>query len=154
MFGELSIFDPGPRSSTATALTAVTAASMDRNVVWKWVADHPEIADRLLRTLARRLRRTDHDLSDLIFTDVPARIAKLLLRLAQQFGIREDGETRLTHDLTQQDIAQLVGSSRDTVSSAGRSVHVSWLRSTATGQVPAGAKTTSKRAFDQVRSPS
>ena len=55
----------------------------------------PEVAQRLLRVLSRRLRRTDHDLSDLIFTDVPARVAKLLLRLAQQFGIQEDGETRL-----------------------------------------------------------
>jgi CRP/FNR family transcriptional regulator, cyclic AMP receptor protein len=115
MFGELSIFDPGPRSATATALTDVSALSMDRKVVWEWLAEHPEIAERLLRVLSRRLRRTDHDLSDLIFADVPARVAKLLLRLAQQFGIQEDGATRLTHDLTQEEIAQLVGSSRETV---------------------------------------
>jgi CRP/FNR family transcriptional regulator, cyclic AMP receptor protein len=115
MFGELSIFDPGPRSSTATALTEVSALSMDRNVVWEWLAEHPEVAERLLRVLSRRLRRTDHDLSDLIFSDAPARVAKLLLRLAQQFGIQEDGATRLTHDLTQEEIAQLVGSSRETV---------------------------------------
>jgi CRP/FNR family transcriptional regulator, cyclic AMP receptor protein len=129
MFGELSVFDPGPRSSTATALTDVTALSMDRTVVWEWVADHPEIADRLLRTLARRLRRTDHDLSDLIFTDVAARVAKLLLRLAQQFGIQEDGETRLTHDLTQEEIAQLVGSARETVNKALTDFHRrGWIR--------------------------
>jgi CRP/FNR family transcriptional regulator, cyclic AMP receptor protein len=129
MFGELSIFDPGPRSSTATALTDVSALSMDRNVVWKWLADHPESAERLLRTLARRLRRTDHDLSDLIFTDVPARVAKLLLRLAQQFGIQEDGETRLTHDLTQQEIAHLVGSARETVNKILTDFHRrGWIR--------------------------
>lgn len=60
MFGEISIFDPGPRSSTATALTDVSALSMDRNVVYEWLADQPEIAERLLRVLARRLRRSSY----------------------------------------------------------------------------------------------
>lgn len=115
MFGEISIFDPGPRSSTATALTDVSALAMDRTVMWEWLADHPEIVERLLRVLARRLHRTDHDLSDFLFADVPARVAKLLLRLAKQFGIQEDGAMRLTHDLTQEEIAQLVGASRETV---------------------------------------
>jgi CRP/FNR family cyclic AMP-dependent transcriptional regulator len=115
MFGEISIFDPGPRSSSATALTDVIALSMDRIVVWEWLADHPEIAERLLRVLARRLRRTDNDLSDFLITDVPARVAKLLLRLTKQFGIQEDGAMRLTHDLTQEEIAQMVGASRETV---------------------------------------
>jgi CRP/FNR family cyclic AMP-dependent transcriptional regulator len=115
MFGEISIFDPGPRSSTATALTDVSALSMDRTVMWQWLADHPEIAERLLRVLARRVHRNDHDLSDFLLTDVPARVAKLLLRLAKQFGIQEDGAMRLTHDLTQEEIAQLVGASRETV---------------------------------------
>jgi CRP/FNR family cyclic AMP-dependent transcriptional regulator len=115
MFGEISIFDPGPRSSTATALTDVSALSMDRNVVWGWLADHPDIAERLLRVLARRLRRTDHDVSDFLLTDVPARVAKLLLRLAKQFGVQENDAIRLTHDLTQEEIAQLVGASRETV---------------------------------------
>lgn len=115
MFGELSIFDPGPRTSTATALTDVSALSMDRDVLRGWVAEHPEIAERLLRVLARRLRRTDHDLSDLIFTDVAGRTAKQLLRLAQQFGIQEDGATRVNHDLTQEELGQLIGASRETV---------------------------------------
>jgi CRP/FNR family transcriptional regulator, cyclic AMP receptor protein len=115
MFGEISIFDPGPRSSTATALTDVSALSMDRNVMWGWLADHPEVAERLLRVLARRLRRTDHDVSDFLLTDVPARVAKLLLRLAKQFGVQENDAMRLTHDLTQEEIAQMVGASRETV---------------------------------------
>jgi CRP/FNR family transcriptional regulator, cyclic AMP receptor protein len=129
MFGELSILDPGPRSSTATALTEVSALSMDRNVVWEWLTEHPEVAERLLRVLSRRLRRADHDLSDLISTDVPARVAKQLLRLAQQFGIQENGATRLTHDLTQEEIAQLVGSSRETVNKVLTDFHRrGWIR--------------------------
>src|ERR1700682_6117229 len=62
MFGELSIFDPGPRTSSATTITEVRAVSMDRDALRVWIADRPEIAEQLLRVLARRLRRTDNNL--------------------------------------------------------------------------------------------
>ena len=54
MFGELSIFDPGPRTSSATTITEVRAVSMDRDALRAWIADRPEIAEQLLRVLARR----------------------------------------------------------------------------------------------------
>jgi CRP-like cAMP-binding protein len=114
-FGELSAFDPGPRTSTATAITEVCAVPVDGAVLRSWVADHPEVADRLLRVLARRLRRTDDILCDLILTDVPGRTAKQLLGLAQRFGVQEDGAIRVAHGLTQEELAHLVGSSRETV---------------------------------------
>ena len=118
MFGELSIFDPGPRTSTATTVTDVRAYTMDRNALREWIAQRPEIAEQLLRVLARRLRRTNNLLADLIFTDVPGRVAKALLQLAQRFGSQEAGLLRVTHDLTQEEIAQLVGASRETVNKA------------------------------------
>ncbi|MDT5107495.1 MAG: family transcriptional regulator, cyclic receptor protein [Mycobacterium sp.] len=71
-----------------------------------------------VRVLARRLRRTDNNLADMIFTDVPGRVAKQLLLLAQRFGTQEGDAMRVTHDLTQEDIAQLVGASRETVDKA------------------------------------
>ncbi|WP_210687276.1 Crp/Fnr family transcriptional regulator [Mycolicibacterium sp. GESEQ-9] len=118
MFGELAIFDPGPRTSTVTALTEVKAVMMSRSVLRSWIADRPEIAEQLLRVLARRLRRTNDNLSDLIFTDVPGRVAKQLLYLAQRFGSRDGTALRVDHELTQEEIAQLVGSSRETVNKA------------------------------------
>jgi CRP-like cAMP-binding protein len=118
MFGELSIFDPGPRTSSATTITEVRAASIDRDALRAWIADRPEIAERLLRVLARRLRRTNSNLTDLIFIDVSGRVAKRLLGLAQRFGTREGGVMRLTHDLTQEELAQLVGATRETVNKA------------------------------------
>ncbi len=87
MFGELSIFDPGPRTSSATSVTEVRAYTMDRTALREWIGKRPEIAEQLLRVLARRLRRTNNMLADLIFTDVPGRVAKSLLQLARQFGI-------------------------------------------------------------------
>ncbi len=92
--------------------------SMDRDALRAWIADRPEIAEQLLRVLARRLRRTNNNLADLIFTDVPGRVAKQLLQLAQRFGTQEGGAMRVTHDLTQEEIAQLVGASRETVNKA------------------------------------
>lgn len=118
VFGELALFDPGPRTSSATAITDVRAVSMDRDALRTWIADHPEIAEQLLQVLARRLRRTNDNLADLIFTDVPGRVAKQLLALARQFGTHTAGAMQVTHDLTQEEIAQLVGASRETVNKA------------------------------------
>ena len=88
MFGELSVFDPGPRTSTATAVTDVRLARM-RAPLRPWIEAHPEIGEQLLRVLARRLRRTNDTLADLIFTDVPGRVAKALLQLADRSGRRK-----------------------------------------------------------------
>ncbi|WP_018602559.1 Crp/Fnr family transcriptional regulator [Mycobacterium sp. 155] len=118
MFGELAIFDPGPRTSTVTALTEVSTVSMNHSALRPWITEEPEIAEQLLRVLARRLRRTNDNLCDLIFTDVPGRVAKQLLYLAQRFGSREGNSLRVNHELTQEEIAQLVGSSRETVNKA------------------------------------
>jgi CRP/FNR family transcriptional regulator, cyclic AMP receptor protein len=118
MFGELSIIDPGPQPWTATAITEVSAVSIDRTQLHDFMAECPEISDRLLRLLARRLRRITNTLADLTFIDAPARLAKQLLGLAQRFGIRENGSMRVTHDLTQEELAQLVGATRETVNKA------------------------------------
>ena len=118
MFGELSIFDPGPRTSSATTITEVRAVSMDRDALKAWIQDRPEIAEQLLRVLARRLRRTNNNLADLIFTDVPGRVAKALLDLANRFGRPVEDGIMVSHDLTQEELAQLVGASRETVNKA------------------------------------
>lgn len=117
-FGELSLFDPGPRMSTATAVTDARLAVVSKLALRSWITSRPEIAERLLHVFARRLRRTEHMLADLIFTDVPGRVAKALLQLAQRFGTVEGTALRVTHDLTQEELAQLVGASRETVNKA------------------------------------
>ncbi len=118
MFGELSLFDPGPRTATASALTDLRLARLKKSALRPWLSNRPEIAEQLLRVLARRLRRTNDSLADLIFTDVPGRVAKNLLQMASRFGTREGSVLRVTHDLTQEELAQLVGASRETVNKA------------------------------------
>lgn len=118
MFGELSLFDPGPRTATATVVTDARLASLAHAQLKPWITDRPEIAEQLLRVLARRLRRTNDSLADLIFTDVPGRVAKQLLALSERFGTEEADGLRVHHDLTQEELAQLVGASRETVNKA------------------------------------
>ena len=118
MFGELAVIDPGPRSSTATAITKVHAMFTDRAALRMCIADHPEIAEQLLRVLARRLRRTIDNKADLMVTDVRGRLAKQLLQLGQRFGCQDDGAMQVAHDLTQEELAQLIGASRETVNQA------------------------------------
>ncbi len=117
-FGELSLFDPGPRTATAVVVTDGRVARLPKAALQKWVEERPRIAMQLLRVVARRLRRTNTMLADLIFVDVPGRVAKQLLQLAQRFGSVEGGQLRVTHDLTQEELAQLVGASRETVNKA------------------------------------
>jgi CRP-like cAMP-binding protein len=118
MVGELALFDPGPRTATATAVIDTRLARLRKQALRPWLASRPEIAEQLLRVLARRLRRTNDNLADLIFTDVPGRVAKTLLQMAGKFGSRDGGVLRVTHDLTQEEMAQLVGASRETVNKA------------------------------------
>src|SRR6266542_3465470 len=118
MVGELSLFDPGPRTATATAVTDSRLACLRKAALRPWLTNRPEIAEQLLRVLARRLRRTNDALADLIFTNIPDRIAKNLLQMAKRFSTRDDGVLRVTHDLTQEELAQLVGASRETVNKA------------------------------------
>jgi CRP-like cAMP-binding protein len=118
MFGELSFFDPGPRSATATAVTDVELKSLGHPALSPVLEAHPKVAHALLNQLAGRLRRTNEVVGDLVFSDVPGRVAKALLDLASRFGRRADDGVHVNHDLTQEGLAQLVGASRETVNKA------------------------------------
>jgi CRP-like cAMP-binding protein len=118
MFGELSLFDPGPRAASATALTEARVVRLDNAQLMPWLAGRPEVAASLLQALARRLRRTNEAMADLVFSDVPGRVAKALMELGEKFGTMVSGGLLVTHDMTQEEIAQLVGASRETVNKA------------------------------------
>jgi len=118
MFGELSLFDPRPRTASATAVTDSRLAALAHDDLRSWLTGRPDVALHLLQALARRLRRANDVMADLVFTDVPGRVAKNLLDLADRFGtVQEDG-LQVNHDLTQEELAQLVGASRETVNKA------------------------------------
>jgi CRP/FNR family cyclic AMP-dependent transcriptional regulator len=118
MFGELSLFDPGPRTATATAVTDARVLALANDQVIGWVTAHPQVSLQLLKRLARRLRRTNEVLADLVFADVPGRVAKAIMDLGERFGTKKDDGLHVNHELTQEELAQLVGASRETVNKA------------------------------------
>jgi CRP/FNR family transcriptional regulator, cyclic AMP receptor protein len=118
MFGELSLFDPVPRTASATAVTDTELAGLTHEDVRNWLSTRPEVSMHLLQALAQRLRRINEVKADLVFTDVPGRVAKALLDLAERFGVQNSDGIQVNHDLTQEELAQLVGASRETVNKA------------------------------------
>jgi CRP/FNR family transcriptional regulator, cyclic AMP receptor protein len=118
MFGELSLFDPVPRTSSATAITQAELAGLAHDDMRTFLATRPGVAIHLLQALAQRLRRINEVKADLVFTDVPGRVAKALLDLSERFGVQTPEGMQVNHDLTQEELAQLVGASRETVNKA------------------------------------
>ena len=118
MFGELAMFDPTYRTSTAVAVTDARLAEIDHDDLRQVLTTRPAVSLLLLKALAQRLRRVTETNTNLIFTDVPGRVAKALLELASKFGVPGDDGIQVNHDLTQEELAQLVGASRETVNKA------------------------------------
>jgi CRP-like cAMP-binding protein len=111
LFGELGLFDDGPRSADARALEEGTVVGLGYEAVRAAIDQHPAMLWVIVRMLSRRLRNTDEALADTVFLDVPARTAKRLLELAG-----DADEFRLP--MTQEDLAGLVGASRERVNKA------------------------------------
>jgi len=118
MFGELSLFDPGPRTATATAVVESKLLALANDQVIGWVKEHPQVSLQLLGRLAQRLRKANDVLSDLVFADVPGRVAKAIIELGKRFGTEKKDGLHVNHELTQEELAQLVGASRETVNKA------------------------------------
>jgi len=118
MFGELAMFDPTYRTSSATAITDARLAVIAHDDLREVLSTRPAVSMLLLKALAQRLRRITEAHTNLIFTDVPGRVAKALLELSDKFGEPAEQGTLVAHDLTQEELAQLVGASRETVNKA------------------------------------
>jgi CRP/FNR family transcriptional regulator len=109
-FGELALFDGSPRSASATALEDARAALLAREDFLSFLDAHPAAVRVVLDALAKTIRRLSDRVEDLIFLDVPSRVAKYLLDLAQG-----NGEAKGELTLTQDELAAFIGASRVSV---------------------------------------
>lgn len=114
-FGELALFDGRPRSATAIAVEPTETIALHRDDFLEFIRRHPEVTINMFAVLSSRLRQTDELLEDTVFLDTPARLAKRLLELADTHGINTEKGTEINLRLTQQDLANLVGTTRETV---------------------------------------
>jgi CRP/FNR family cyclic AMP-dependent transcriptional regulator len=116
-FGELSLLDAGPRTADALAASDSQLAKISRQFFVAWAERNPQFALQALNCISRRLKRTYDEREDLLYTDTRTRLSKKILALTDRFGsLDAKGRTVVNHGLTQEDLAQLIGSSRETVS--------------------------------------
>ena len=118
IFGELAMLDGDRRSASAESITDGTLLALPANDVRSLLARNPEIALKLVAGLVRRLRAANARLSRQSFQTVPSRVAGILLQLSRD-GQPADGEgeeVEVTIRMNQTDLAQLAGTSRESVS--------------------------------------
>ncbi len=106
VFGEIALFDDGPRSATATALTETTTFMLSNRDFMDILRGNPDAMRQLLALLARRIRRSTGHIEDLVFLDLSGRVAKCLLDQNELGG--DSGVV----SLTQEDLAAFVGATR------------------------------------------
>ncbi|MDO4784807.1 MAG: Crp/Fnr family transcriptional regulator [Propionibacteriaceae bacterium] len=115
IFGELSALDGGRRSSSATAVTAVELARLPQDALRELMARHPSLTAAFIHQLVDRLRRADLVITGLSLNDVPGRVAAMLLHLADAVGEPRPEGILVAHELTQSELAAMVGATRETV---------------------------------------
>ena len=117
-FGEMSLLDRQPRSANVVALEDSELLCLDREAFQTHLAAHPTTALGILAEMSRRLRHADEVIGNLALLDVYARVARIICDLAQKQGEPVDGGLLIKERPTQQEIAGLIGTSRETVSRA------------------------------------
>jgi CRP-like cAMP-binding protein len=116
VFGELALLDGAPRSASATAQSATETVVLPRDRFRELIATEAGVRDALLASIAGELRRLTTHVEELHFLDITGRLAARLVRLANEGGTRlPDGGIRLRRNLTQGDLAAMVGCTRQSV---------------------------------------
>jgi len=115
VFGEIAFLDGKARTAEASALEDTGLLVLERSGFFPFVTANPEVAMRLLEVLCERLRWVSDNYEDVIFLDLPARLAKRVLRLAERFGTPGEGGTRVAFRLSQQELGHMTGVTREAV---------------------------------------
>ena len=116
IFGELCMVDGGPRSEMAEAMENALVTEIPRSEFEKLLETHPRMGLRLVKTLCDRRRELENTVEKLVFHDVNAKLGELLLQLANDYGVDDSRGTLVAVKITHQEMANLIGSTRETVS--------------------------------------
>lgn len=114
IFGELAILDEGPRQTLAEALDDALIYAINRQDFIGFIETKPDLAFRLTKLIGLRRREIESKIEELVFRDVPSRLATLLIQLASNHGMPDQKGMRLNLKLTHQDLGNLIGSTRET----------------------------------------
>src|SRR5512134_2756544 len=119
-FGEMGLIDDAPRSASVVAIEACELLAINRRDFKKCLAENFEMSMAVMRGLVRRLREADRKIGSLALLDVYGRVARLLLDMAETV----DGQKMVTKRLPKQDIAKMIGASREMVSRVMKDLQV------------------------------
>ena len=115
-FGEMALLDGDLRSANVIALEKTDALTLKRKDFIDSLKKYPQIAIQLLKEMAHRLRESDRQITSLSLSDAEKRIALTLLRISDEQGVIKKGKVIIPKPPIQQDIANMAGTSRETVS--------------------------------------
>lgn len=113
--GELALLDGKPRSADGTATEDTLLLVVERRHFLPFLAQNHDLALRLIGVLCNRVRRTSMALEEIALFDLPERLARVLLKLADDYGRTGSAGTRIDLRLSQRDLSNLVASSRESV---------------------------------------
>lgn len=115
LFGELVLFDVGPRDEYAESIEKSLVVLIPGDVMRQTMEAHAGLTLGVTKLIGLRRRRIEQRLKNLLFLSNRERLTHLLLELAEQYGIRESGGLKLRIQLSHQDLANVIGSTRETV---------------------------------------
>jgi CRP-like cAMP-binding protein len=115
-FGEMSLLDGHTRSANVTAIEDSELLVIRREEFLQMLRDYPQIAINLLKELAQRIRKSDEHIKSLSLQDATGRVASTLLRIAEDSGLFRRGQVEIAELPLQQDLANMAGTSRETIS--------------------------------------
>lgn len=118
LFGELAVFDNGPRNTMAEAYEDTLICAMSCDDFLKFMLSRPQVALHVTRLIADRRRKLENKIDNLLFRGAHARLAGLFLDLSHDFGVRDSRGIIINLKLTHRELANLIGSTRETVSFA------------------------------------
>lgn len=115
IFGDISVFDSRERTATATALEASELLVIEKRDFIPFLKKNPAIAIKIIAALCERLRNTDEIMEDVVFRNLPARLAKKLLALADTYGEDTDEGLKIKLKLSQTELGNMVSTSRESI---------------------------------------
>ncbi len=116
VFGEMALLDGAPRSATVSTLDACQLLVIEAGAFHSLLRQMPTLAQSLMKVMARRIRDLTDRTQDVALLDVESHLAKVLLALASRFGDHSrTGQTAITLKLSQQELASMVGATRELV---------------------------------------
>jgi CRP-like cAMP-binding protein len=116
LFGETCLVEGGPREEMAEAMENSMVTEIMRDDFERMLSSHATLGLHMTKLLAGRRRDLENKLETLVFRDVTSKLAELLLQLADEYGVEDSRGTLVALKITHQELANLIGSTRETVS--------------------------------------